>query len=207
MLSRIAREIADEIRNHDWSDAPYRLDRAGHQREDDRGSRLSGQQLTPEETDFVRTNVMWVTGQVLGHLDPNFDEFEYAEWCGVDTRTPSGRPRSGHITAGYRHIPGTGLFDTPGGEETADEETFEDNRPDQVGTAEQRKRAWPPDTNTRGFITARGRNIHSSEQCPKYRHGIAIAKQRGRKIHPVQWTTTGSARAAEKGICSYCWNV
>ena len=29
MLSRLAQEFADEIANHDWSDAPYRLDRAG----------------------------------------------------------------------------------------------------------------------------------------------------------------------------------
>lgn len=26
-----------EINNHDWSDAPYRVDRAGHRREHDRG--------------------------------------------------------------------------------------------------------------------------------------------------------------------------
>jgi hypothetical protein len=59
-------------------------------------------QLDPRQTDSVRTNVMWVVAQVLGHADPNLDPYEFAEACGVDTRTPSGRPRSGHITAGLR---------------------------------------------------------------------------------------------------------
>ena len=45
MLSHIATAFADEISNHDWSDAPYRLDRAGHHREDDsnRGKTYSSQ--------------------------------------------------------------------------------------------------------------------------------------------------------------------
>lgn len=34
-LSRLAREFAAEINYHDWSDAPFRLDRAGHQRDHD----------------------------------------------------------------------------------------------------------------------------------------------------------------------------
>lgn len=38
-LSRLAQEFAAEIANHDWSDAPYRTDRAGHQNSDDRPSR------------------------------------------------------------------------------------------------------------------------------------------------------------------------
>jgi hypothetical protein len=29
-LSRPARELAAEINHHDWSDAPFRADRAGH---------------------------------------------------------------------------------------------------------------------------------------------------------------------------------
>ena len=37
MLSRIAQQHADEIRQHDWSDAPWRIDRAGHSREHDTG--------------------------------------------------------------------------------------------------------------------------------------------------------------------------
>ncbi|MER7166800.1 hypothetical protein ABT336_12150 [Micromonospora sp. NPDC000207] len=51
---------------------------------------------------------MWVTAQVLAYNDPNLDVYEYAEACGVNTRTASGRPRSGHITAGLRGIPGVG---------------------------------------------------------------------------------------------------
>lgn len=99
-LSRLAQQFADEIRQHDWSDSPYRADRAGHSREYDRKTPHT---LTPDQTNIVRMNVMWVVGQVLGYNDPgNFDEFEFAEACGVDTRTSSGRPRSGGITAGLR---------------------------------------------------------------------------------------------------------
>jgi len=61
-----------------------------------------GQVLSKDETDSIRTNVMWVAARVLGYNDPNLDVFEFAEACGVDTRTPSGYPRSGHITAGLR---------------------------------------------------------------------------------------------------------
>lgn len=56
---------------------------------------------------------MWVVAQVLGHRDPNFDEYEFAEACGVDTRTRSGRPRSGHIAYGLRRDAG-GCYDRPG---------------------------------------------------------------------------------------------
>ncbi|MEV0830925.1 MULTISPECIES: hypothetical protein [Streptosporangiaceae] len=80
-LSRLAREHAAEIANHDWSDAPYRLDRAGHQRELD--SNKSNEQLTAEEAHRVKVNVMWVTGQVLAHADPNFNIVEFAHLCGV----------------------------------------------------------------------------------------------------------------------------
>ncbi len=105
---------------------------------------------------------MWVAAQVLGHLDPNFDVFEFAEWCGVDTRTSAGRPRSGHIPAGLRMSPETGAVDRPGDPQVWDEEPAPavepgaaDRRPDQVGTPEQRARQWPADPNTRGFVTAR----------------------------------------------------
>ena len=114
-LSRLAREFAAEIHNHDWSDAPFRADRAGHSREFD--SKIhEAPQLTPEQTDTVRLNVFWVTAQVLGHADPNFDPYEFAEAAGVDTLAKSGR-KSGHITAGLRTSdgryarPGTWKFD------------------------------------------------------------------------------------------------
>ncbi|MGH8909803.1 MAG: hypothetical protein ACRD0K_25745 [Egibacteraceae bacterium] len=110
-LSRLAREFAAEIKLQDWSDSPWRRDRAGHRREDD--SKSGERVLTRDETDSVRTNVMWVVAQVLGHCDPNFDEYEFAEACGVDTRTSGGR-RDGGIRAGLRidtdgryHHPGT----------------------------------------------------------------------------------------------------
>jgi hypothetical protein len=213
-LSRLAREFAAEINYHDWSDAPYRLDRAGHQRDHDK-SKATSQQLTTAETDKVRTNVMWVVAQVLGHADPNFDVFEFAEWCGVNTKTSAGRPRSGHIPAGLRYGHETGAVARPGDPETWDDESIQpeaadgaavDTRPDQVGTDAQRNRPWPADPNTAGFVTARSRNIHRTTDCVKYRHTVNMARTLGRKVHPPVWTTTGEARANEKGICSHCWS-
>lgn len=203
-LSRLAREFAAEINYHDWSDAPYRCDRAGHQRSTD--TNRTDVWLDQRETDAVRMNVMWVVAQVLAHADPNLDPFEFADVCGVDTRTPSGRPRSGVITAGLRRDPSTGEYDQPGGEPQWDDEP-EDRRPPQQGTAEQRGRdhLWPADPNTRGFITPRSRNVHSIESCPKYLHTVDIARKHGRKVHAPEWTTTGAAYAAGKGICSGCW--
>lgn len=102
-LSRLAQEFAAEIRNHDWSDAPYRTDRAGHNRalDTNRGERI----LTGPESDAVRMNVMWVAAQVLGHADLNFDEHEFAVACGVNARDSRGG-KSGTITAGLRKVNG-----------------------------------------------------------------------------------------------------
>jgi hypothetical protein len=82
-LSRLARQHAAEIKNHDWSDAPYRTDRAGHKREFDSPSKLQ-KQLEPRETRAIKINVMWVTAQVLGLDDPNFDVYEFAAACGIE---------------------------------------------------------------------------------------------------------------------------
>jgi hypothetical protein len=109
-LSRLAAQFAAEINQHDWSDAPYRADKAGHRNDHDRGS---ARQLLQTETDTVRMNVMWVTAQVLGYNDPNFDMYEYARACGVNTSTPSGRPNSGAIRYGLR-IDGAGRYHRPG---------------------------------------------------------------------------------------------
>lgn len=100
-LSKLARDFAAEINYHDWVDAPYRADRAGHDRGRD-GGRRSENYLSPQETESVRMNVMWVVAQVLSHHDPNLDVYRFAEACGVDTRTSSGRLRSGAIPAGLR---------------------------------------------------------------------------------------------------------
>ncbi len=113
-LSRLAREFAALIKYHDWSDAPYRLDRAGHRRELDSRIRAYPKQLDRDETDCVRTNVMWVVATVLMHSDPNLNPYEFAEACGVDTRKPSGRPNSGHITAGLGHLETALKFNTAG---------------------------------------------------------------------------------------------
>jgi hypothetical protein len=103
VLSRLAREFAAEIRNHDWSDAPYRADRAGHDRASDRGNT---RQLSPRETDCVRLNAMWVTAQVLAHADANSDVVEFAAAAGVRERRP------GILQAGLRSR--GGVFAAPG---------------------------------------------------------------------------------------------
>ncbi|QQM45233.1 hypothetical protein [Streptomyces liliifuscus] len=109
-LSALARQFAAEIKNHDWSDAPYRADRAGHNREHDN---RAVPKLEDPQTDNVRMNVMWVTAQVLGYQDPSLKLFEFAEACGVNIYTSRGA-KSGVITSGVRTnddghyaIPGT----------------------------------------------------------------------------------------------------
>jgi hypothetical protein len=57
VLSRLAAEFAAEIKNHDWSDAHLRTDRAGHSRSTDSHRPETGA-LSAEETDRVRVNVM-----------------------------------------------------------------------------------------------------------------------------------------------------
>lgn len=113
-LSRIAAQLAAEIKLQDWSDAPYRHDRAGHDRETDR---TTTQQLSPKETTAIKWNVAWVTGQVLGYNDPNFDEYEYFEACGISTRTNSGAIDGG-VETGLRirgkDAAGNRRFDVPG---------------------------------------------------------------------------------------------
>lgn len=113
VLSRIAQEFADEIKQHDWSDAHTRLDRAGHSRKFDR---TSAAQLPPEQTERVRTNVMWVVAQVLKYNDPNLDVHEFAEACDVPERIrlrKDGTP-SGAIPAGLRIGSATGTVGKPG---------------------------------------------------------------------------------------------
>ncbi|WP_236789642.1 hypothetical protein [Amycolatopsis sp. GM8] len=120
-LSRLAPQFAAEIHQHDWSDAPYRLDRAGHQREHDLPNDVP--QMSPEETDRIRTNVMWVVAQVLGYQDPNFDPYEFADAAGVRTKTRSGH-KDGYIMAGLRiaHEPELkGHYARPGTWDTYDE--------------------------------------------------------------------------------------
>lgn len=116
-LSKIAQEFAAEIRNHDWSDAPWRLDRAGHSRTGDSSSKITERVLTDDEARRVKTNAMWVTAQVLGYNDPNFDVYEFAEACGLNTRNSRGG-KNGGIDAGLRKDaygrfmrPGTWKFD------------------------------------------------------------------------------------------------
>ncbi|MFI7630291.1 hypothetical protein [Microbispora rosea] len=86
-LSRIAREFAAEIAAHDWSDAPWRVDRAGHRRERDTPHRLTEEALDTKGTNNVRANVMMVAAQVLGHMDPSLDLLEFAQACGVYDHT------------------------------------------------------------------------------------------------------------------------
>jgi hypothetical protein len=116
VLSRRAQEFAAEIRNQDWSDAHFRLDRAGHRRENDpnQGTR---EPLSKAEADAVRTNVMWVTAQVLGYQEGSeaFDPYEFAAACDVRTLTRRGE-QDGYITAGLRrnNVSGTMAYAIPG---------------------------------------------------------------------------------------------
>lgn len=119
MLSRLAREFAAEIANHDWSDAPWRIDRAGHQRSTD--TNRGPNELTDKQTDNVKLNVTWVVAQVLGHADPNLDIKEFAAAAGVQENRP------GILRAGLRAwnniyaSPGTFDFDPDG--DTAGQDT------------------------------------------------------------------------------------
>lgn len=104
MLSRIAREFAAEIAKHDFSDSPWRIDRAGHDRRTDTKSTPTDKVLDPDETDRVKWNNVVLVAQVLKYSDPNFDLHEFAVACGLPrkwTHTSSGRP-SGIMTAGLR---------------------------------------------------------------------------------------------------------
>lgn len=117
MLSRRALEFAAEISSHDWSDAPYRLDRAGHQRRTDTRSRNSDQEpLTVNQTHNVLTNVVWVVAQVLKHEDPNLDLYEFAAACGVPRSIThrSNGSRSGVLSNGLRFVDDSNLAGAPG---------------------------------------------------------------------------------------------
>ncbi|MFE2561614.1 hypothetical protein ACFXGT_37525 [Streptomyces sp. NPDC059352] len=115
-LSKVAQQLADEIRLQDWTDAHIRGDRAGHDRKRDSKSHPSDPVLNAEQTQSVRTNVMWVTAQVLGYNDPNFDVYEFAQACGVNILNSRGG-KDGSIAAGLRTSygrycrPGTYEFD------------------------------------------------------------------------------------------------
>jgi hypothetical protein len=104
-LSRLAQQHADEIKLHDWSDAPFRADRAGHRREHDSHSH-GVPQLAAAQTECVRINAVWVTAQVLSYNDPNFDVNEFAAACGIGERTVAGYRWGGSIEAGLRGSPG-----------------------------------------------------------------------------------------------------
>jgi hypothetical protein len=100
-LSRLAEQFAAEIALQDWSDAPYRADRAGHQREHDSNAHLTPQ-LDREQTECVKVNAMWVTAQVLAYNDPNFAIDEFAKACGFGERTSRGTRWGGTFKAGLR---------------------------------------------------------------------------------------------------------
>lgn len=203
-LSRLAREFAAEISNHDWSDAPFRADRAGHRHSDDFRSRTP--QLDHRESESVRLNVIWVTAQVLAFSDPNLDPVEYAEACGLDTQEPSDRSHREVITAGLRVEHETGDYDVPGGTPVWDEDpTPIDRHPDQVGTREEWIRTLWPNPITPAFVTARSRNVHRTTLCAKYLEAERIAHRKHRAAPEPVKTTTGEAREAGKGICVTCW--
>lgn len=101
MLSRLAQAFADGIAYQDWSDSPYRVDRAGHRREDD--TKRGPQTLSVTETDRNRKNVALNVCQTLWKEDPNFDPHEFCAACGVrDAYNHDGSP-SGEITYGLQN--------------------------------------------------------------------------------------------------------
>ncbi|MFP1663553.1 hypothetical protein ACLCDR_19150 [Streptomyces cavourensis] len=141
-LSRLAQELAAEIAQHDWQDAPYRMDRAGHSRVNDSDAKRSKNVLSEEDTDRVRTNVMWVVAQTLGYSDPNFDVYEFAEACGVNTRTKQGA-KDGSIASGLRTW--HGQYARPG--------------------------TWTFDPLTEVITTNTSDYYHATEQCDMFRRG------------------------------------
>lgn len=114
-LSPLADHLAAEINAHDWSDAPYRFDRAGHRRDRDAPQRLSHQVLTPQETELVKANAAMVAAQVIGYLEgKTFDPHEFALSAGVarSIRLTARGQRSGSIDAALRK--NNDRYDTPG---------------------------------------------------------------------------------------------
>lgn len=100
-LSRLAQEFAAEIKQHDWSDAPWRIDRAGHDRETD--TKAKPEVLDRDDTDRLRWNVVLVTAQVLKYSDPNLNLAEFAIACGLPFRLTGTIERpDGGLKAGIR---------------------------------------------------------------------------------------------------------
>ncbi|MFC9330803.1 hypothetical protein [Kitasatospora sp. NPDC057015] len=102
-LSRLAAQFAAEINQQDWSDAHIRADRAGHRRDRDRPGSAE-KVLSPAEAEKVKINAAWVTAQVLGYNDSNFDPHEFFKACGVSDQWLWNRDgqRSGFVAAGLR---------------------------------------------------------------------------------------------------------
>lgn len=114
-LSPLAADFAAEINAHEWSDATFRFDRAGHRRENDTHSGPDTP-LSHGQVDYVKANVAAVVAQVLGYTEgaSSFDPHEFFLYAGVARGfrlTRNGRP-SGTVTAGLR-IEGS-RYDTPG---------------------------------------------------------------------------------------------
>ena len=78
--------------------------------------------------------------------------------------------------------------------------------PEDVGVPEQRNRPWPLDPTTRCMTTYASNCVHVSEDCRWYRAMVTNARNRGAKVHLVEWLTTGEGRARGKGICG-CWDA
>lgn len=113
-LSPLAAHLAAEINAHDWSDAPFRFDRAGHRREYD--THRGTETLLPDEVDNVKANVAAVVAQVLGYMEgTSFDPHEFFLYAGVapSIRLTSNGRQSGAVTAGLRINVGP-RYDAPG---------------------------------------------------------------------------------------------
>jgi hypothetical protein len=119
MLNRLAAAQAAEIKHHYWRDVHIRVDRAGHQPEDDKKQPDEEKLLSLMQAENVLTNVAFVTGQLHAWLDPSMDIHEYALACGVPHKYAAGGMHYGLRRDGNKVLPPYGFLD----EETSPEET------------------------------------------------------------------------------------
>lgn len=114
-LTRDQQKRAAEIRAQDWSDAPFRRDRAGHRWEDDSPSKQTVR-LDQTQTENLLWNVVVNAAQVYAYEDPNFDVYVFGEACGLPRHMLYNNRggRDGGLEAGIRKSSADGSPSRPG---------------------------------------------------------------------------------------------